>query len=206
MAHFTKYKIGDAQRVQNEAERKTDSKSEYYDANKSNTNRTLIQAPTGLKTLINEWQKDNNKQIRKNGVILINEIITKPKNLKEEDEDKFYLLVAEYTRSKLHSKGIYSLIIHNDEYTQHAHISYLALNEDTNKWQARNMLNKTFLNDYHADLEKYIYKALGYLVEIRKDNKEEHLSHEDYKKKMKQEDKAQEIEAPEEIKYQCFEL
>lgn len=206
MAHFTKYKIGDAQRVQNEAERKTDSKSEYFDANKSNTNKTLIEAKTGLKTLINEWQKDNNKTIRKNGVILINEIITKPKNLKEEDQDKFYLLVSEYTKKKLHSAGVYSLIIHNDEYTQHAHISYLALNENTNRWQAREMLNKSFLNDYHRDLENYIYKALGYLVEIRKDNKEEHLSHEDYKKKMKKEEQAQEIEAPEEIRNQYFEL
>lgn len=205
MAHFEKYGIGDAQRVLNEAERKTDSKSEYFNPNKSNTNRTLIQAPTGLKTLINEWQKDNQKQIRKNGVILINEIMTRPKNLKEEDTEKFYLLVAEYTKKKLHSKGVYSLIIHNDEYTQHAHISYLALNEDTNKWQARNMLNRTFLNEYHADLEKFICESLGYLVEIRKDNKEEHLTHEEYKNKMKKE-RAEEIEAPEEIRNQYFEL
>lgn len=205
MAHFEKYGKGDAQRVLNEAERKTDSKSEFFNADKSINNRTLIETPASLKTLINEWQKDNQKQIRKNGVILINEIITRPKGLKEEDEDKFYLLCAEYTRSKLHSKGVYSLIIHNDEYTQHAHISYLALNEKTNRWQAREMLNKSFLNDYHRDLENYIYKALGYLVEIRKDNKEEHLSHDDYKKKMKQE-RAEEIEAPEEIRNQYFEL
>lgn len=205
MAHFEKYGIGDAQRVLNEAERKTDSKSEYYDTNKSINNKTLIHASMGLKTLLNEWQKDNNKQIRKNGVILINEIMTRPKNLKEEDTEKFYLLVAEYTKKKLHSKGVYSLIIHNDEYTQHAHISYLALNEDTNKWQARNMLNRTFLNEYHADLEKFICKSLGYLVEIRKDNKEEHLTQEEYKKKM-QKERAEEIEAPEEIRNQYFEL
>lgn len=202
MAHFEKYKKGDAKRVMREAFRECESKSEFYDPSKSKENRVLWQSPKEIDELTKLY-----KPRRKDSVILINEIMTRPKGLREQDEDKFYTLVAKYTAQKLNVSPAY-LVVHNDEKTQHAHIAYFALDNDTGKWNGSTKMNRTFFLNYHRDLENFVASQLGYLVEIRKDNKEPHLSFDEYKEKMKQEDQEREQESQEREEEYCplFEL
>ena len=187
MAHFEKFNKGNAKRVMREAFRECDSKSEFYEKEKSVLN--LYAKNANIDKILKDFPPK-----RKDAVITINEIITRPKGLKEEDTIEFYKSVAEFTSDKLNSAGVLYCCIHNDELNQHAHISYLALNRDTHKWQAKTMLNKSFLNNYHKELEQFLYKKFNYLIEVRKDNKEEHLTFEEYKAMKKEEDKEKEQE------------
>lgn len=187
MAHFEKFNKGNCKRVMREAFRECESKSEFYDKDKSVLN--LYAKNADIDEILKKYPPK-----RKDAVITINEIITKPKNLLESDAIDFYTEVAKFTAEKLNSAGVLYCCIHNDELNQHAHISYLALNKDTMQWQAKKMLNKTFLKEYHKELEKHIYEKFNYLIEITKDNKEEHLTFEEYKTMKKEEDKEKEEE------------
>lgn len=183
MAHFQKFKLTDCKKVMKEAYREIDSKSEHYKKDESINNlywKDYKEVSENLDRIIKDY-----KPPRKDIVILINEVITAPKDLKEEDINRFFIEVGNYTKEKLGADGTAYFVIHKDEYAPHAHISYYALKDG--KWSSKYMLNKEFLRDYHKDLNKHMKEYLGYSVEIVKDKEEPHLTYSEYKAKKKNE-------------------
>jgi len=185
--HIQKNKKGDAKRILNEAYRATDSKSEYYNKAESKNNIELWNKEKALTKL--QHNIDTNKIRNKETVITITSVITKPKDLKPQDERAFWQEVINYHNDKLGKENLIYFVIHKDELNDHAHICYTPIKD--NKFQAKHIINKEFLNNYHKELQERLNKKFDYHITIERDEIEKQydprLSFNEYKANRKRE-------------------
>ena len=128
---------------------------------------------------------------RKDIVVLCAIIVTMQKNVKPEDEKKFFCSVYDFYCNDFGEKNIINAVVHKDEGTPHMHLDFIPVikgdysyeitnpfYEQMEKWKelhegeevervcAYELLNREYFNSMHPRLSAYVEKDLGYEAEI----------------------------------------
>ena len=144
--------------------------------------------------------KDLNKRLKevfsynkKNVTVLCEAIVTLPKNVLPEDEQKFFRSVYNFFSEDFGEKNIVNAVVHKDECSPHIHLDFVpvingrreyitrAYQESLDKWKevhgvhddnnlerlcASELINISYLNSFHSRLSKYVENDLKYTPEI----------------------------------------
>ena len=175
-----------------EAFRSIDSKSEYYDKEKSSHNKYLWNEEQAAERL----KKALEIKHRKDAVILMTEIITLPKEVKPKDRNLFWKAVIDFNNQKLGKENLIYGAVHYDEFSPHLHIAYTPIKEG--KFKCKEIMNREFLTNYHNELQDHIDKVFNYRVSIIRDELDKQfnkwMEYKQYKLKMKELNKQNEQE------------
>lgn len=140
------------------------------DINRSQYNYNLAQSLQSLRPeefiskRVNEVKHINRKDI----VVMVDWIVTLPKNVKEEDEQKFFESVFDFIKQEYGQKNIVSAWVHKDEKTPHIHVGFVPviIDNDVERLNCKKLITRTHLKNFHTRLTDYIEPILGYSPEI----------------------------------------
>ena len=140
------------------------------DINRSQYNYNLAQSMQPLRPeefiskRLNEVKHINRKDI----VVMVDWIVTLPKNLTEDDEQKFFESVFNFMKQEYGQDNIVSAWVHKDEKTPHIHVGFVPVIIDNNieKLNCKKLITRTHLKNFHTRLTDYIEPLLGYRPEI----------------------------------------
>ena len=97
-------------------------------------------------------------------------VITKPKDVKDEDTEKFFKAAYEFCRDRYGEKNVVGAFVHMDECTPHLHFSFVPVVVDKKKHDEKVCFQECCprrdYQTFHPELSAHIEKALGYQVEI----------------------------------------
>jgi len=128
---------------------------------------------------------------RKDIVVLCEVVVTMPKNVKTEDERKFFCSVYNFYCTDFGEKNIVNAVVHKDEGTPHMHLDFIPViagdysyeitnpfYEKMEKWKEQHegeevervcayaLLTRDYFNTMHNRLSDYVKHDLGYEVSI----------------------------------------
>ena len=116
-------------------------------------------------------------------------VITLPKGIKREDQQRFFSECKSFLDERYGEKNCVSADVHFDETTPHLHYTFIPVIFDEKKKREkvsrRDLFTLKELYGFHGDLEKHIEKALGYPVGIRTGKTEKNVSINELKTKTK---------------------
>lgn len=102
--------------------------------------------------------------------VLCDWVVTLPKDVQSDDEQKFFETVFAFLSERYGSDNIINAVVHKDETTPHMHCAFVPVVEDRKKGgykvSAKERLNRAELQSFHSDLSKYVQKQLGHEVSI----------------------------------------
>lgn len=118
-------------------------------------------------------------------------VVTLPKNVRDEDQEKFFEGCYEFLCEEFGYDNVINAVVHMDETTPHIHLGFIpAITMDAKeipssvlnkieKWcedrglsepegivSAKDVLNRAFFQNFHPRLYNFMEKKLGYEVEI----------------------------------------
>lgn len=137
-------------------------------------------------------QKEGNRAIRKDAVLVNEWIITSDKtffkDMSSEERDRFFKEATDWFKERYGQQNIAYAQVHLDESTPHMHLGVVPMREG--KLQAKNVFNRQELRDIQEELPKHL-KDQGFEIERGKENSErKHLNVPEYKEAK---DKAKEM-------------
>lgn len=128
---------------------------------------------------------------KKNVTVLCEAVVTLPKNVPAEDEEKFFRSVYNFFAEDFGEKNIINAVIHKDENTPHMHLDFVpaisgerkeqytcrAYQESLEQWKkihgndverlcASELINIGYMNSFHSRLSEYVGQDLQYETEI----------------------------------------
>lgn len=116
-------------------------------------------------------------------------VITLPKGIKREDQQRFFSECKSFLDERYGEKNCVSADVHFDETTPHLHYTFIPVVFDEKKKREkvsrRDLFTLKELYGFHGDLEKHIEKALGYPVGIKTGKTEKNVSINELKTKTK---------------------
>lgn len=131
--------------------------------------------------------------IKKDGSVVMGEmVVTLPKDVKEEDERKFFQSVYDFYVEDFGEENVVNAVVHKDETTPHLHLDFIPIIRENaelkgkqgvalNKWKkqhelddeeefervcCKELINRDYLRQMHIRLSEYVADSLGYEVEI----------------------------------------
>ena len=131
--------------------------------------------------------------IKKDNTVVLGEMaVTLPKDVKENDEKKFFQSVYDFYCKDFGEENIVNAVVHKDESQPHIHISFIPVVKQEitlgstqgvvlNKWKkehgyeendeierlcCKELVNREYLQQMHPRLYEHVAKDLGYEVEI----------------------------------------
>lgn len=173
MAHAEKYRRNNIVGLAIHYERREgcELSNQNIDSEKSYLNYNLAQEVQSLKPeqFVSKRLSEVKHINRKDIVVMVDWIVTLPKNVPNEDERKFFELVYEFIKDSQGEKNIVCAWVHNDETTPHIHVSFVpVINEDgIERLNCKKILTKPMLKQFHPSLGKFLEQSLGYLPEIQ---------------------------------------
>lgn len=106
---------------------------------------------------------------RDNLTVMASIIVTKPKNIKKEQQEEYFQNTYEYLKARYcrafdnPEDGVISCYVHLDEKTPHMHFAFLPVikkkmksGEIKQRFCSKELINRDDLRTLHQDLEKYI--------------------------------------------------
>lgn len=100
-------------------------------------------------------------------------IVTAPKDLKEEEHERFFKATYDFLAARYGGKdaeNVVSAYVHMDEGSPHIHFAFVPIHYDKSKerWavSAKNVVNRQDLKTLHPDLERHVTKELGHDVHV----------------------------------------
>lgn len=107
-------------------------------------------------------------------------VITLPKGIKREDQQKFFMECVNFLNERYGEKNCVSADVHYDETTPHLHYTFIPVIYDEKKNREKVSCKEIFrlkeLYSFHDDLEKCLTARLGYPVGIRTGKTEKNVS------------------------------
>lgn len=176
MAHVAKYNSNACGHLFKHYEREKNEQGEYIkfgneniDTSKSHLNYNLAEDKNQF-----EFLKQRTSEVkclkRKDVNVMCSWVVTKPKDLPEALEEKFFKDTYKFLEFRYGSKNIISAHVHMDEVTPHMHFSFVPVTldkkKDIEKVSAKEVINKKDLMTFHKDLEKHLELGFGYNVGI----------------------------------------
>jgi hypothetical protein len=143
--------------------------------------------------------EDIHKVIRENGYYYMNRensnpiveiVVTLPRNVRDEDEEKFFESVYNFYCNDFGEQNIINAVVHKDEVTPHIHIDAIPVREIdrehisknfeklirqeeerigkkiTHGISSKDVITREYLTKMHPRLSQWVAKDLGYLTEI----------------------------------------
>lgn len=99
---------------------------------------------------------------RKNQNVMCDWIVTLPKNIKDNEEQHFFKETYDFLSSKYGRENVISAYVHKDETTPHMHFAFVPVEKETNKLNAKAIINRNELRSFHAELSQYLNEKIGY--------------------------------------------
>lgn len=101
---------------------------------------------------------------RKDLVVMVSWIVTLPKEIKSEDEDKFFKTTFDYLVEKYGKDNVVSAYVHKDETTPHLHFLFCPIikTDGKEKFRCKDIINRSVLKSFHNNLNNHVSKELGY--------------------------------------------
>lgn len=119
-----------------------------------------------LKKRCTEVRCQNRKDIN----VMVSWIITAPKDLPQQSEQKFFKISYDFLEKRYGKENVISAYVHKDEVTPHMHFAFVPVTEDKRrggyKICAKEVINRYDLQTFHQDLSKYVEQHLGFEVSI----------------------------------------
>ena len=110
---------------------------------------------------------------RKDVNLMCSCIVTAPKDLPTEDNEKFFRVTYDFLSKRYGGEdheNVVSAYVHMDEGTPHIHFAFVPICYDKTKRRftvsAKNVVNRKDLKTLHPDLERYVTKEIGRPVHI----------------------------------------
>lgn len=132
-------------------------------------------------TIQKEIKRRTGKEaFRKDAVVMVDLIITQPKQLGTEYNKEFFEKMNSFCQKTFgEDNQIYS-VVHLDEATPHMHYSFVPLVKENEKEKlcCKEILTRQFLKEFHSKAEK----ETGYILTDSEDDRKKDLSLSDYKK------------------------
>ena len=110
------------------------------------------------------------KHLKRDDIIyMVDWIVTLPKDVPQEDQEKFFELTFQFLTKKYNQKNVVSAWVHNDETTPHIHFSFIPVVEidGVERLKCKDILTKKELKRFHPDLGAFLEQALGYMPSIQ---------------------------------------
>lgn len=109
-------------------------------------------------------------QNRKDVNVMCSWVVTAPKNLPEEDLEKFFKSTYTFLNNRYGKDNVVSAYVHMDETTPHIHYAFVPVvkdkKKDIYKVSAKECLTRKDLQTFHQDLDKYLFKEFGRSVGV----------------------------------------
>lgn len=100
-------------------------------------------------------------------------VVTLPKNVRPEDERKFFQAVYDFACKDYGKENIVNATVHKDETTPHIHIGFIPVvkgklrnGTECEKVRHSDLITKTYLDMFHKRLSDHVKDRLGYETEI----------------------------------------
>ncbi len=189
MAHFEKYKGSNAYIVLKHDNRTNTDNRENIDHSRTHLNYNLCDvenAESRLKELIQK-SKESGATIRDDSNLVVSLVLTLPKNFPDNEELKkqFFKATVEMIADDFGKDNIISAWVHCDENIknedrpnlEHIHIKFAPIREKEKKYKngtvkkilsfdAKNCINKNYLQKFHKRLDDYICDYIGFKADI----------------------------------------
>lgn len=175
MAHVEKYDRSSVSPLAIHYERREGHQlsNQDIDASKSWQNYNLAQdlQPLTPEQFVKKRLSEVHHMNRKNLVVMVDWIVTLPKDVKKEDEDQFFIHTYDFLTNKYGKENVIGAYVHKDEKTPHIHFSFVPVIEDDGieKFLCKKIITKANLKTFHTELSSYIEEHLGYPTEILND-------------------------------------
>lgn len=120
-----------------------------------------------LKQRISEVKHMNRDDI----VFMADWIVTIPKDVHEEDTERFFDFTFQFLKEKYGEKNIVNAWVHMDEATPHIHFSFIPVItvDGIERLNCKKVLTKPALKQFHPELGAYLEQRLGYMPSIQND-------------------------------------
>ena len=108
--------------------------------------------------------------LKRNDVVhMVDWIVTLPKDVKEEDQERFFEYTYEFLKEKYGSQNVVSAWIHNDEATPHIHFSFVPIVtiDGKERLKCKDIITKASLKQFHPALGAYLNERLGYMPSVQ---------------------------------------
>lgn len=131
-----------------------------------------------VSSAVEEHERTAGKAVRKDANVMMDWVVTAPKDLKPSDQRKFFNEVVGFIQERYGKENVPGGFVHMDEAAPHVHVPVVPVLDG--KLVAAKVINRADLRTFHGDLGKRIDAALGYHVSIELDEKqqgEKQLSH-----------------------------
>ncbi|MFI3327388.1 MAG: MobV family relaxase, partial [Clostridia bacterium] len=175
MAHLEKYARGATGHLFGHYDRSVGERNGNQDIKHELTelNYNLADSiqPKGQLEFVDQRLSEVKVQNRKDVIFFCDWVVTAPKNLKDEDEEKFFKATFDLLAERYGKENIISAYVHKDEARPHLHFAFLPIVQDKNnpereKLCAKECVNRTDLRTFHGHLNEHIKITLGYEVAI----------------------------------------
>lgn len=167
MAHKQKYTRGAIGHMLAHYERSKEIPELKY-PNKTILNYNLAKNEQPLNQLefLHKRLKEVKVLNRKDVNVMVDWVVTLPKNLPDYDKDKFFEETYNFLNKRYGKENVISAYVHMDEATPHMHYSFIPITQDKKhggfKLSAKEVITRTDLKTFHTDLSQYLENALGY--------------------------------------------
>lgn len=175
MAHAAKYAQCDIIGLAIHYERREgcELSNKDIDLSRTHENYNLAQDLQPLKTehYIKQRLSEVHHMNRKDIKVMVDWIVTLPKNVPNQDERKFFEFTYQFLKEEYGEKNVIGAWVHMDEKTPHIHFSFLPVitDEGIEKLNCKKVITKQKLKNFHPRLGTYLEKYLGYLPEVQND-------------------------------------
>ena len=105
---------------------------------------------------------------RKDIKVMVDWIVTLPKNVLEQYEDNFFKFTYEFLKERYGAKNIVGAWVHKDEKTPHIHFSFVPVIEvdGVEKLNCKTIICRSELKRFNPELQQHLEEKLGYTQEI----------------------------------------
>lgn len=182
MAHIEKFKRGAVSGMMHHyrRDRQATLDRENVDESRSHLNYTLGQdlGAEAVAERIESVQEATGKAVRKDANVLASVVVTRPQNVPEGDERKFFESCFEWLSEKLGRENVLGGYVHMDETTPHMHVAFMPVKDG--RFNFNKVCPRSFYQTMHQEMSDYVEQHLGYKAEILLDDErhgEKQLSH-----------------------------
>lgn len=137
-----------------------------------------------VSSAVDEHERTAGRAVRKDANVMMDWVVTAPKDLKTADQRRFFDDVVGFIQDRYGRENVPGGFVHMDEASPHVHVPMIPVVDG--RLVAAKVVNRADLRTFHKDLGRAVDDALGYHVSIELDEQQRgekqlsHLSQRDY--------------------------
>ena len=134
---------------------------------------------------VGEHERLTGKALRKDANVVMDWVVTLPKDCPEGLQEKFFETVVRFIQERYGAENVPGGFVHLDEATPHVHVPVVPVRDG--RLQASKVINRADLKAFHGDLGRAVDAVLGVHVSIELDEDRQgekqlsHLDQEEYR-------------------------